>query len=75
VSKPAPARIELEKVGELRNAFVVKDKVSGATFRLPKDPKKIPDKSVLIGTVDRTSEARSFVEKLLAKEEEKEGGK
>jgi len=68
--KAEPRRAEIKKIGESRNADILE--VKGQVISVPKDPTKIPSKSVLVGTDDLTSDVVEFVKKLLA--EKKEGG-
>jgi len=61
---------KFELVGKSPNQFILKEVESGVIVRVPKDPGKIPAKSVLIGTEDLTGEVKKMVAKL-AKEEVK----
>jgi len=54
--------------GETANALIIED--SDYIFKVPKDPKAIPEKSVIIGTTDKTKDAIKLVEKWVKEQEE-----
>jgi len=56
--------------GETANALIIED--SGYIVRVPKDPKAIPEKSIIIGTADKTKDAVKLVEKWVKEREQKE---
>jgi len=59
----------MEIVGETRNGLIIKHSIY--VIRVPKDPKAIPAKSIVIEGSDKTGDVVKLVEKWL-KEKEKE---
>jgi len=67
-AEEAPKEIVLEKVEESANMISLLHSDSNQIIRVPKDPKNIPDKSIIIGTTDITSEVKKLVKKLVKEE-------
>ena len=57
----------MEVVRETRHMFIIKYK--DAVFRVPKDPKAIPNNSIMVRGEDITEEVRKFVEEIGGAEE------
>jgi len=66
--------VKLEKIEETPHMFILKDKETGFVFRVPKDPEKIPEKSICIGPPEEHEKATKatvgFVKRLLKKKKE-----